>query len=59
MGITSQNMADLVQTLDHPPIAFGAICRTGASDLLRALQDFIAQEPNYALIAKGNAAIPK
>ena len=52
-------MADLVDTLDHPPVAFGANCGTGACDLLRTLQGFAAQKPTSALIAKGNAGIPK
>ena len=59
MGITSKNIVDLVQTLDHPPVAFGANCGTGASDLLRTLQGFAAKQPTSALIAKGNAGIPK
>lgn len=59
MGVTSQNMVDLVKTLDHPPVAFGANCGTGASDLLRTLQGFAAKKPTAALIAKGNAGIPK
>ena len=58
-GITYQNMVNLVQTLNHPPIAFGENCGTVASDLLRALQGFAAQEPTCALIAKGSAGIPK
>ena len=52
-------MADLVDTLDHPPVAFGANCGTGACDLLRTLRGFAAQKPTSALIAKGNAGIPK
>ena len=59
MGITSKNMVDLVQTLDHPPVAFGTNCGTGASDLLRTLLGFAAKKPSSALIAKGNAGIPK
>ena len=59
MGITSQNMLDIIQSLDHPPVAFGANCGTGAYDLLRNVQSFVAKNPTSALIAKGNAGIPK
>ena len=59
MGLTSQDMVDLVEPLDHPPSAFGANCGTGASDLLRTVQGFAAKNPEIPLIAKGNAGIPK
>jgi 5-methyltetrahydrofolate--homocysteine methyltransferase len=57
MGITSAAMAGMVETLAHPPIAFGANCGVGASDLLRTVLGFAAS--NRPLIAKGNAGIPK
>ncbi len=59
MGLTSQGMADLVASLDHPPLAFGANCGVGASDLLRTVLGFAAQGTEWPLIAKGNAGIPK
>jgi 5-methyltetrahydrofolate--homocysteine methyltransferase len=57
MGITSAAMATMVETLAHPPIAFGANCGVGASDLLRTVLGFSASA--RPLIAKGNAGIPK
>jgi 5-methyltetrahydrofolate--homocysteine methyltransferase len=57
MGITSAAMAGMVETLAHPPIAFGANCGVGASDLLRTVLGFSAS--TRPLIAKGNAGIPK
>lgn len=59
MGVTSTDMVSIVNDLPVPPIAFGANCGTGASDLLRTLQGFASQNPTRPLIAKGNAGIPK
>ncbi|MDK2775156.1 MAG: betaine--homocysteine S-methyltransferase, partial [Tabrizicola sp.] len=42
MGLTSAAMADLVDRLVNPPIAFGANCGVGASDLMRTVLGFAA-----------------
>jgi 5-methyltetrahydrofolate--homocysteine methyltransferase len=59
MGFTSADLASLVETLDPPPIAFGANCGVGASDLLRTVLGFRAAGTERPVIAKGNAGIPK
>ena len=59
MGTTSADLTKLVEKLDHKPIAFGANCGVGASDLLRTVQGFVAQGTERPIIAKGNAGIPK
>ncbi len=59
MGVTSADMAALVEKLDNPPLAYGANCGVGASDLLRTALGFVASGSERALIAKGNAGIPK
>jgi 5-methyltetrahydrofolate--homocysteine methyltransferase len=59
MGLTATDMARLVEDLPNPPIAFGANCGVGASDLLRTVLGFAGAEPSRPLIAKGNAGIPK
>ncbi|MDU8911468.1 betaine--homocysteine S-methyltransferase [Aestuariicoccus sp. MJ-SS9] len=59
MGVTSSGLAQLVQELPHPPLAFGANCGTGASDLLRTVLGFAAENTGLPIIAKGNAGIPK
>jgi 5-methyltetrahydrofolate--homocysteine methyltransferase len=59
MGVTSTDFVALVAELPNPPIAFGANCGTGASDLLRTVQGLAAAKPSRPLIAKGNAGIPK
>ncbi|MYA86914.1 MAG: betaine--homocysteine S-methyltransferase [Boseongicola sp. SB0662_bin_57] len=59
MGLTSADMVKMVQRLDAPPVAFGANCGVGASDLLRTVLGFAATGQALPLIAKGNAGIPK
>jgi 5-methyltetrahydrofolate--homocysteine methyltransferase len=59
MGVTSKDMAAMIAELPDPPIAFGANCGTGASDLLRTIQGFAATGTPTPIVAKGNAGIPK
>ncbi|WP_308917300.1 betaine--homocysteine S-methyltransferase [Jannaschia sp. LMIT008] len=57
MGTNAPGMARMVGKLNHPPVAFGANCGVGASDLVRTLLGFGTVD--RPLIAKGNAGIPK
>ncbi len=59
MGLTSVNMVEMVDGLDHAPIAFGANCGVGASDLLRTVLGFSSTKTKRPIVAKGNAGIPK
>lgn len=59
MGVTSADMVGLVEGLPNAPMAFGANCGVGASDLLRTVLGFVAQGTERPIIAKGNAGIPK
>ncbi|TDE35085.1 betaine--homocysteine S-methyltransferase [Antarcticimicrobium sediminis] len=59
MGVTSADMVQLVESLPNAPIAFGANCGTGASDILRTILGFVAQGTERPIISKGNAGIPK
>jgi 5-methyltetrahydrofolate--homocysteine methyltransferase len=59
MGVTSADLVDLAERLPNPPLAFGANCGVGASDLLRTVLGFSAQGTERPLIAKGNAGIPR
>lgn len=59
MGITSASMATKVESLPNPPLAFGANCGVGASDLMRTVLGFEAAGTQRPIIAKGNAGIPK
>ena len=59
MGVTSADLVKLVEELPNPPLAFGANCGTGSSDLLRTILGFSAQGTERPIISKGNAGIPK
>lgn len=59
MGLTSAAMVQMVDRIKTPPLAFGANCGVGASDLLRTVLGFVAAETRLPIIAKGNAGIPK
>ncbi|KUJ85850.1 methionine synthase I [Ruegeria marisrubri] len=59
MGVTSADLAQMVETFPNPPLAFGANCGTGASDILRTVLGFMAQGTERPIISKGNAGIPK
>ncbi len=59
MGVTSADLVQIVESLPNPPIAFGANCGTGASDILRTILGFVAQGTERPIISKGNAGIPK
>ncbi len=59
MGVTSAALAELVEKLPNPPIAFGANCGVGASDLMRTVLGFASTGTERPIIAKGNAGIPK
>lgn len=59
MGTSPATLTDLVETLPHPPIAFGANCGVGAADLLRSILGFGAVGSGLPIIAKGNAGVPK
>ena len=59
MGLTSADMTTMVGKMPNPPIAYGANCGVGASDLLRTVLGLTEQPSNIPVIAKGNAGIPK
>lgn len=59
MGLTSVGLVTQVDKLDHAPLAFGANCGVGASDLLRTVLGFSSTGTERPIVAKGNAGIPK
>jgi 5-methyltetrahydrofolate--homocysteine methyltransferase len=59
MGMTSAGMVEMVAEIDDAPLAYGANCGTGASDLLRTILGFAARDSALPIVAKGNAGIPK
>ena len=41
MGVTSAALAEMVEKIANPPLAFGANCGVGSSDLMRTVMGFI------------------
>ncbi|TJZ93415.1 betaine--homocysteine S-methyltransferase [Paracoccus gahaiensis] len=58
MGVTPAQLAAAVETLPNPPVAYGANCGVGASDLLRTVTGLVASGTERPIIAKGNAGVP-
>ncbi len=59
MGVAPSALGALVHGFDSKPLAYGANCGVGASDLLVAILAMSAADPNGALIAKANAGVPQ
>jgi len=59
MGLTSSDFVKEVEDLPNPPLAYGANCGVGASDLLRTMLGMSKAGATLPLVAKGNAGIPK
>ena len=59
MGITPAALVDFAKELDPPPVAIGANCGVGASDLVLSVLGMTAQAAGIPIIAKANAGIPQ
>jgi methionine synthase I (cobalamin-dependent) len=59
MGVAPAALGALVEGFDPKPLAYGANCGVGASDLLVAILAMSAADTNAALIAKANAGVPQ
>jgi 5-methyltetrahydrofolate--homocysteine methyltransferase len=59
MGLTAPELVKLINKIPNQPMAFGANCGVGASDLLRTILSFSKTNTSMPIIAKGNAGIPK
>lgn len=57
MGVAASDFATRAAGLEHPPLALGANCGAGASDLVRTVLGMAGAD--RPLIAKGNAGIPR
>lgn len=58
MGVTPAQFAAQAERLMNPPLAYGANCGVGVTDLMRSVAAFLAAGSEHPLIAKGNAGIP-
>ena len=56
MGVAPSAFGELVEAFEPAPLAFGANCGVGASDLLAAI---LGMKPDAPLIAKANAGVPQ
>jgi 5-methyltetrahydrofolate--homocysteine methyltransferase len=56
MGLLPQSLADTVTSQPVAPLAIGANCGVGASDILVSLLQM--QEAPYVLVVKGNCGVP-
>ncbi len=59
MGLTPADMPSIFADLPEQPVAMGANCGVGASDLLFSLVQMAEANPGPTLIAKANAGIPQ
>jgi 5-methyltetrahydrofolate--homocysteine methyltransferase len=59
MGITPPALADFVDGLPEQPIAIGANCGVGASDLLVSVRSILQSHPDAIVVAKANCGIPQ
>ena len=59
MGLPPKDIHGVVEGLDAKPIAVGANCGVGASDILASLLDMSDADPSATIVIKGNCGIPE
>ena len=59
MGLLPKDIHGVADGLGSEPIAVGANCGVGASDILATLLDMSAARPEATIIVKGNCGIPE
>jgi 5-methyltetrahydrofolate--homocysteine methyltransferase len=59
MGLAPADIHGVADGLEAAPLAVGANCGVGASDILSSLLDMTAAKPEAAIIVKGNCGIPE
>ena len=59
MGITPQTFGALASSLSTQPVAIGANCGVGASELIATVLGITAARPDAHVVAKGNCGIPQ
>lgn len=59
MGLAPKDVHGLADGLGQEPVAVGANCGVGASDILASLLDMSAARPEATIIVKGNCGIPQ
>jgi methionine synthase I (cobalamin-dependent) len=59
MGITPKAFGTLAASLATQPVAIGANCGVGASELIASVLGITAAHPEACVVAKGNCGIPQ
>lgn len=59
MGLPPAEIPGVVQAPADKPLAIGANCGVGASDLLASILDMTEADPNAIVVAKANCGIPQ
>lgn len=59
MGITPAAFGKLANDLKAKPVAIGANCGTGASELVATVMGITEERPDAVVVAKGNCGIPQ
>nr|WP_316654633.1 betaine--homocysteine S-methyltransferase [uncultured Gellertiella sp.] len=59
MGVHPRDIVRLAGDIGEGPIAVGANCGVGASDILSTLLDMTAASPDATIVVKGNCGIPE
>jgi methionine synthase I (cobalamin-dependent) len=59
MGITPTAFGALASSLGTQPVAIGANCGVGASELIATVMGITAARPDAHVVAKGNCGVPQ
>ncbi len=59
MGLLPKDIHGVADGIAEPPVAVGANCGVGASDILATLLDMSEARPDATVIVKGNCGIPE
>lgn len=59
MGLNPSDIHKVGEEVPQHPVAVGANCGVGASDILASLLDMTAAKPDATVIVKGNCGIPE
>jgi 5-methyltetrahydrofolate--homocysteine methyltransferase len=59
MGLAPKDIHGVTDIVAEQPVAIGANCGVGASDILSSLLDMASARPEARLIVKGNCGIPE
>ncbi len=58
MGIAPSGLDNIASSFAKPPLAYGANCGVGASDLMASMLDMTETNPDAVIVGKANCGIP-